>query len=87
MEKRKVTWVPFTRTTARTNKVLEGEYAFIGSEIIGAVYTFHENDEWYGTFAGERIGSCRDREMAVGNVEHRWQHRILTPGIRTRRRR
>ena len=52
-------------------QICEGYYAFVAGALIGSVFTL-DGSAWYGDFFGERIGSCRDREQAKGNIESRW---------------
>jgi hypothetical protein len=72
MTRAPIIWVPFSARTRREFEALAGSYAFVGSEIVGCVFTLRGSESWYGTFAEARIGSCRDEAQARANVEHRW---------------
>lgn len=75
---RQIQWVTFTKRTLQNwndeiegPPVQEGCFAYVGSSIVGSAYTF-EGEHWYGTFLGDRIGSCADEAMARANVESQW---------------
>lgn len=70
-----IQWVPFSKRALKEWNVPVGYFAFVGSDILGAIYPLGLGPEqnWYGQWCGERIGSCYSEEQARANIEHKWK--------------
>jgi hypothetical protein len=69
-----ITWIrSMIAAEERELGIVEQWIGFIGSNEIARVFTLDACGDAYGSFAGDRIGSCRDIRMAKKIIEVRWR--------------